>query len=61
MQNIGTLRAVRKQVLCHAPAVECTNHMHSDLGAIIDQLLLVWGASEAEEYRDVLLYLPLTD
>jgi len=31
------------------------------IGAIIDQLLLVWGASEVEEYRDVLLYLPLTD
>ena len=30
------------------------------LGTIIDQLLLVWGASEAEEYHDLLLYLPLT-
>ena len=30
------------------------------LGSIIDQLLLVWGASEAEEYHDLLLYLPLT-
>ena len=31
------------------------------LGTIMDQLLLVWGASEAEEHRDLLLYLPLTD
>jgi hypothetical protein len=31
------------------------------IGAIMDQLLLVWGASEVEEYRDLLLYLPLTD
>ncbi len=31
------------------------------MGGIIDQLLLVWEASEAEEYRDLLLYLPLTD
>ena len=31
------------------------------VGVIIDQLLLVWGASEVEEYRDLLLYLPLTD
>lgn len=30
------------------------------IGAALEQLLLVWGASEAEEYRDLLLYLPLT-
>ena len=30
------------------------------MGATIDELLLIWGASEAEEYRDLLLYLPLT-
>lgn len=31
------------------------------MGSLIDQLLLVWGAAEIEEYRDLLLYLPLTD
>jgi hypothetical protein len=30
------------------------------IGAVLEQLLLIWGASEAEEYRDLLLYLPLT-
>ena len=30
------------------------------IGVVLEQLLLVWGASEAEEYRDLLLYLPLT-
>jgi hypothetical protein len=29
-------------------------------GATIDELLLIWGASETEEHRDLLLYLPLT-
>jgi hypothetical protein len=29
------------------------------IGAALDQLLLIWGVSEAEEYRDLLLYLPL--
>jgi len=31
------------------------------MGSLMDQLLLAWGASEAEEYRDLLRYLPLTD
>ena len=31
------------------------------MGAVIDQLLLARGASEAEEYHDLLLYFPLTD
>ena len=30
------------------------------MGAVLQQLLLIWGASEAEEYQDLLLYLPLT-
>jgi hypothetical protein len=25
------------------------------IGAILEQLLLIWGASEAEEYQDLLL------
>jgi len=29
------------------------------IGAILEQLLLIWGASETEEYQDLLLYLPL--
>lgn len=31
------------------------------MGALIEQLLLAWDVSEAEEYRDLLLYLPLTE
>jgi hypothetical protein len=30
------------------------------LGTTLEQLLLIWGVSESEEYRDLLLYLPLT-
>ena len=29
------------------------------MGAVLEQLLLIWGASESEEYQDLLLYLPL--
>ena len=35
-------------------------HPNMTLSAIIDELLLIWGASEASEYCDLLLYLPLT-
>jgi hypothetical protein len=35
-------------------------HPNMTLNAIIDELLLIWGASEASEYCDLLLYLPLT-
>jgi hypothetical protein len=34
-------------------------HPDMTIGATLDQLLLIWEASEAEEYRDLLLYLPL--
>ena len=30
-----------------------------DIGAIIDDLLLIWAASEAEEWRDKVAYIPL--
>ncbi len=30
------------------------------LGETIEELLLVWGASEAHEYQDLLLFLPIT-
>ena len=30
------------------------------MGTVLEQLLLIWGASESEEYQDLLLYLPLT-
>jgi hypothetical protein len=32
---------------------------HFDLGVIIDDLLLIWVASEAEEWLDKIAYLPL--
>jgi hypothetical protein len=44
----------------HVPGI-LTLNPDMTLGATIDELLLIWGASEAEEYRDLLLYLPLTD
>lgn len=30
------------------------------IGETIEELILVWGASEAEEYRDKVIYLPLS-
>lgn len=30
------------------------------IGETIEELLLIWGASNIEEYRDLLIYLPLT-
>ncbi len=30
------------------------------LGEVIEELHLIWGASEAEEYQDLMLYLPLS-
>jgi hypothetical protein len=43
----------------HIPGI-LVLHPNMTIGETIDQLLLIWGASEAEEYRDLLLYLPLT-
>jgi hypothetical protein len=31
----------------------------SAVGAIIESLLFVWGASEADKWRDRIVYLPL--
>ena len=30
------------------------------IGETIEELLVIWGASNMEEYRDLLIYLPLT-
>lgn len=43
----------------HVPGILVLNP-DMTMGATIDELLLIWGASEAKEYRDLLLYLPLT-
>jgi hypothetical protein len=43
----------------HMPGI-LTLNPNMTLSATIDELLLIWGASEIEEYRDLLLYLPLT-
>jgi hypothetical protein len=43
----------------HVPGILVLNPGMT-MGATIDELLLIWGASEAKEYRDLLLYLPLT-
>lgn len=43
----------------HVPGIFVLNPDMA-MGATIDELLLISGAAEAEEYRDLLLYLPLT-
>ena len=43
----------------HVPGIFVLNP-NMTMGETIEELLLIWGASEAEEYRDLLLYLPLT-
>ena len=43
----------------HVPGILILNPVMT-IGATIDELLLIWGASEADEYHDLLLYLPLT-
>jgi hypothetical protein len=30
----------------------------AELGSVIDALLLIWGASTAEEYRNLVHYIP---
>jgi Domain of unknown function (DUF5615) len=43
----------------HVPGI-LTLNPGMTLGETIEELLLIWGASEAAEYRDLLLYLPVT-
>lgn len=43
----------------HVPGILVLNP-DMTMGATIDELLLIEGASETNEYRDLLLYLPLT-
>lgn len=30
------------------------------IGETVDELVLIWGASEIHEYQDLILYLPLS-
>lgn len=34
-------------------------HQWQPVGSVIDSLVLIWSASEAEEWRDVISFLPL--
>jgi hypothetical protein len=43
----------------HVPGI-LTLDPDMSIGEIIDELLLIWGASDASEYQDLILYLPLT-
>jgi hypothetical protein len=43
----------------HVPGILELNSDMS-IGETIEELLLIWGASEANEYQDQLVYLPLT-
>jgi len=42
----------------HAPGIFTLNP-NMTMGETADELVLIWGASEAEEYIDQLIYLPL--
>ncbi|MBI3976566.1 MAG: DUF5615 family PIN-like protein [Chloroflexi bacterium] len=43
----------------HVPGIFILN-AHMTFVATVDELATIWGASEAEEYRDLLIYLPLS-
>lgn len=43
----------------HVPAIFELNPNMS-IGETIDELLLIWGASDASEYQDLIVYLPIT-
>jgi hypothetical protein len=43
----------------HVPGILVINPTMT-IGQLIDELMLIAGASEANEYRDLILYLPLT-
>lgn len=43
----------------HVPGILELNR-DMGMGETIDELLLIWGASNADEYRDLIVYLPLS-
>ena len=43
----------------HVPGIFILNPGRS-IGAIVEEIMLVCGASKSEEYRDRLIYLPIT-
>jgi hypothetical protein len=43
----------------HVPGILVVS-LAMTMGQLIDELVLIAGASEASEYRDLILYLPLT-
>jgi hypothetical protein len=57
--NTMTATAV-EAVKAHRPMVGLIiSHQRAPIGRVIDSLVLVWAASEAEEYVDQIRYLPL--
>ena len=42
----------------HIPGIIELN-ANMTVGAVIDELLLIHGASDSDEYRDIMIYLPL--
>jgi hypothetical protein len=42
-----------------APGLFIVSQRESTIGAVIDSIVLVWAASEAEEWRNQIVYLPL--
>ncbi len=43
----------------HIPGILELNPNMS-VGKTVEELVLIWGASEPEEYRDVIIYLPIS-
>jgi len=43
----------------HVPGILLLNRS-SGVGEIIDDLLVIWGASDLDEYQDTMVYLPLS-
>jgi hypothetical protein len=43
----------------HIPGILVINPV-LPIGALLDELVLIAGASDAHEYRDLILYLPLS-
>ena len=59
--DIRTMTAAAQQLVVDGRPMNglCVAHQWKSKAAVIDALMLVWGASEAEEYRDQIQFLPL--
>ncbi|GAK51655.1 hypothetical protein U14_02900 [Candidatus Moduliflexus flocculans] len=51
--------AAHREAGRHIPGILELNPKMS-IGETIDELILIWGASEPDDYRDMIVYLPLS-